>query len=127
MKKVIVIGSGGAGKSTFSRQMGDITGLPVVHLDLEYWRPGWVKTPKDEWNQKVTEMIARDEWIMDGNFGGTRELRAGSADTIVFLDIPRRVCIYRVCKRYLRFRGGNRPEMSEGCNEKLDLEFLLWI
>jgi len=114
MKKVIVIGSGGAGKSTFSRRLGEATGLPVIHLDAHFWRPNWEPTPKDEWKAKVGELLKGDEWIMDGNFGGTRELRMQAADTIIMLDFPRRVCMYRVVKRAFQFHGKKRPDMGEG-------------
>jgi adenylate kinase family enzyme len=127
MKKIIAIGSGGAGKSTFSRRLGLALDIPVIHLDQLYWRPNWEKTPKHEWEATVAELVKGDSWIMDGNFGGTREMRMQAADTIIFLDIPRRVCLYRVLKRAVLYRGRNRPDMAVGCNEKIDLEFLLWV
>ena len=71
MKRVLVIGSGGAGKSTFATRLGARLGLPVIHLDRVYWQPGWVETPKDEWLRKVEEMCAADAWVMDGNYSGT--------------------------------------------------------
>ena len=64
---------------------------------------------------------------MDGNFGGTREMRMQAADTIIFLDLPRRVCLYRILKRTLKYYGKSRPDMTEGCNERLDLEFIGWV
>ena len=127
MKRVVVIGSGGSGKSTFSTELGRATGLPVIHLDREYWRPGWEETPKDEWNVRVAELLAGESWIMDGNFGGTRETRMQAADTIIFLDLPRRVCLYRILKRTIIYYGRSRPDMTEGCNERLDLEFIGWV
>lgn len=71
MRRVLVIGCGGAGKSTLARQLGEATGLPVIHLDAHYWRPGWVETPKETWRAAVDELIAADAWIMDGNYSGT--------------------------------------------------------
>lgn len=127
MRRVVVVGSGGSGKSTFSTELGRITGLPVIHLDREYWRPGWEETPKDEWNARVAELLAGESWIMDGNFGGTREMRMRAADTIIFLDLPRRVCLYRILKRTLRYYGKSRPDMTNGCNERLDLEYIGWV
>lgn len=127
MKKVIVIGSGGSGKSTFSNQLGEVTGIEVIHLDREYWRPNWEKTPVDEWEAGVTAMLERDSWIMDGKYGGSREMRMRAADTIVFLDLPRYVCLYRILKRTIKYYGRSRPDMAEGCDERFDLEFLLWI
>lgn len=127
MKRVLIIGSGGAGKSTLARRLGEKTGIEVIHLDRLYWQPGWVKTPAEEWSKTVASELEKDSWIMDGNFGGTFEMRAEAADTIIFLEISRWRCLYRVIKRRLTYRRTNRPDMAEGCNEKIDLEFLLWI
>lgn len=127
MKRIVVIGSGGSGKSTFSRRLGEVTGLPVVHLDRLYWHPGWVKTEESKWKEILEREIAKPQWIMDGNFGGTREMRMAAADTIIILDLPRRVCLYRILKRTLIYRGGSRPDMAEGCHERFDLEFIFWV
>jgi adenylate kinase family enzyme len=127
MKRVVVIGSGGSGKSIFSRQLGEITGLPVVHLDALFWRPNWTRTPDDEWVDTIRREIAKPEWIMDGNFGGTREMRMQAADTVIMLDLPRWLCMYRITRRMLQYGGRRRPDMAEGCREKLDLEFIAWV
>lgn len=127
MKRVIIIGSGGAGKSTLARRLGHATGIDVIHLDSLFWRPNWTPTPKEEWVEKVAELIDRDSWIIDGNFGGTRELRMAACDTIIWVDTPRSVCLYRALKRVLKYRNRSRPDMADGCNEKLDLDFLRWI
>ncbi|MCY7348255.1 MAG: DNA topology modulation protein [Pyrinomonadaceae bacterium] len=121
------MGSGGAGKSTFSRRLGEITGIEVFHLDKLYWRAGWIEPPKDEWRQTVEGYLKKESWIMDGNFGGTMDLRLAACDTAILLDLPRSVCLYRVLKRRLKYRNTNRPDMSEGCHEKIDYEFLKWI
>ena len=127
MRRVSVIGSGGAGKSTLARQLGEITGLPVIHLDRLFWKPGWTETPKAEWREMVEDLVKGDEWIIDGNFGGTMEIRLAAADTVVFLDFPRVLCTYRAVKRAITFRNKTRPDMGPGCNEKFDLEFLRWV
>src|SRR5829696_8792386 len=116
MRRVSIIGSGGAGKSTLARQLGDITGLPVIHLDREFWRPGWKETPKPEWKNRVEKLVKGDEWIIDGNFGGTMEIRLAAADTVVFLDFPRVLCTFRAIKRAVAFRNRTRPDMGPGCN-----------
>lgn len=127
MKRVLVIGSGGAGKSTFARRLGERLGLPVVHLDAHFWRPGWVETPKDEWRQTVDELCAREAWVMDGNFSGTLVQRLAACDTVIFLDMPRAVCVWRALKRWFMYRNVRRPDMAEGCGEKFDLKFLHWV
>ena len=127
MRKVLVIGPGGAGKSTFARQLGEALDIKVNHLDSAYWRSGWSKPSEDEWEQTVTQLVSGDAWILDGNFGGTLELRLKHCDTIIFLDMSRLLCLWRVVKRRLLYRNRSRPDMAEGCNEKLDLDFILWV
>jgi adenylate kinase family enzyme len=127
MKRILVIGSGGAGKSTFARRLGKILNIEVVHLDSLYWRPGWAETPKQEWKKTVEDIIARDSWIIDGNYSGTLELRFEACDTVIFLDIERMICLWRVIKRAVEYRNRNRPDMAEGCPERINLEFMLWV
>lgn len=127
MRKVLVIGSGGAGKSTFARRLGQVTGLEVIHLDSVYWHPGCVETPKDVWRETVGELLRRDSWIIDGNYSGTLAQRVAACDTVIFLDTPRAVCLWRVLKRWVLHRNGGRPDMGEGCREKLNFEFIRWV
>jgi adenylate kinase family enzyme len=127
MRKVLVIGSGGAGKSTFAERLGERTGLPVIHLDSLFWRAGWKETPRDVWAARVDELLKGDEWIMDGNYGGTMERRLAACDTVVFLDLPRTLCLWRVVLRSLRYRGRTRPDMAEGCDERMTWEFVRWV
>lgn len=127
MKRIVIIGSGGAGKSTLAKILGEILKIEVLHLDKLYWQAGWIEPPKAEWEQRVAEILKKDSWILDGNFGGTMEMRLTRCDTAIFLDLPRTVCLYRVLKRRFKYRNTNRPDMTEGCHEKVDLEFLEWI
>ncbi len=127
MKRVLVIGSGGAGKSSFAIRLAERTGLPLIHLDAEFWKPDRVETPKDEWAAKVEALVSRERWIMDGNFGGTMERRIAACDTVIFLDISRWLCLWRVITRRMRHQGRARPDMTPGCHEKLDASFLWWI
>lgn len=127
MKRVLVIGSGGSGKTAVARRLAERTGLPLVHLDALYWRPGWVPTPADEWRATVQQLVTADAWIMDGNYGGTLDLRLEACDTVVFLDLPRIVCLWRVLKRQLRYLGRVRPDLPPGCRERLSWDFLAWI
>lgn len=127
MKKVLVIGAGGAGKSTFARRLGAALRLEVIHLDRHYWRPGWVEPSKDEWRQLVAELCQREAWVMDGNYSGTLAERLAACDTVVFLDLPRTLCLWRVLKRRVVYRAGRRPDMAPGCPERFSLEFMLWV
>lgn len=127
MKRVLVIGPGGSGKSTFARRLGQILGIEVKHLDSFYWRSGWTKPSNEDWIKTVNDLISRDSWIIDGNFGGTLPLRVERCDTVIFLDMPRLLCLWRITKRRITYRKRSRPDMAEGCHEKLDLEFIRWV
>lgn len=129
MKKILVIGSPGAGKSTFARRLGEKTGLKVIHLDRLYWKPNWVETAdKDEWKAVLEKILAGESWIIDGNYSNTIEMRVEKCDTVIFLDMPPALCVYRVLKRFALYRNkGNRPDMADGCEEKLDWEFIKFI
>ena len=126
-KRIMVVGSGGAGKSTFSRALGEITKLPVIHLDYHNWRPGWVPTPTQEWRAQVENLAAGEEWIIDGNYGGTLATRVKRCDAIVFFDFNRFTCLWGVVKRFFFQRGKPRPDMGEGCPERLDWAFIRWV
>ena len=126
--RILIIGSGGSGKSTLARQLAERTGLPLVHLDALYWHPGWVETSHDEWDRVVAELVSRDRWIMDGNYGRTMVQRLTACDTVIFLDLPSLTCVWRILKRGWQYRGRNRPDLSEGCPEQVpSLDFVLWV
>lgn len=127
MRRIAVIGCGGAGKSTLSRELGRRLDLPVVHLDTHYWNAGWIATPRERWRLVHHELIAAERWIIDGNFADTMEARLSRADTALFLDYPRRVCLTRIARRVVRYRGRTRPDLPDGCPEGVDLEFLRWV
>jgi adenylate kinase family enzyme len=126
-QRILVLGSGGSGKSTLARQLGDRLGLPVVHLDIHYWSYGWKPTPEGEWQQRVQQLAQGERWVMDGNFSGSLGIRLARCDAAVFLDVSRWVCVRSVLARWLRYRFAQRPDLPEGCPEKLDLDFLGWV
>ncbi|MEV7226429.1 MULTISPECIES: adenylate kinase [Polymorphospora] len=127
MRRILVVGSGGAGKSTLARQLGERLELPVVHLDRHYWQPGWVATEPDRWRATVGRLAAADAWVMDGNYGSTLDLRLPRADLLVLCDLPRPVCLWAVIRRRWRFRATGRPDLHPGCPERLTPAFLRWI
>lgn len=127
MKRIMIIGSGGSGKSTFSSKLSEALGLPLYHLDAYYWKPGWIATPKQEWDEFLRELIQNDEWIIDGNYNRTIDIRILRADTIIFFDLPPWVTTYRIIKRRIKYHGRTRPDLNEGCPEQLDWEFIKWV
>lgn len=113
MKRVVVVGAGGSGKSTFARRLGEATRLPVVHLDQLAFRPGWVSVPKDEWSALQEDLVACDEWIIDGNRESTVPIRLRRCDTVIFLDYPRVLSSFRALKR---------PAILDGCGHMAPVE-----
>ena len=127
MERIVIIGCGGAGKSTLARQLGEKLDIPVVHLDKLFWRPGWVQVSKEEFDKLHREALAREKWIMDGNFDRTMAERITRSDTVIYLDFSRFACLMGVLKRVFTTYGKVRPDMSEGCPERIDWEFLKWV
>ena len=127
MERVMIMGCSGSGKSTLSTKLGQILNLPIIHLDKHYWRPDWVSTPDEEWHRIAQELTMEDKWIIDGNYSGTMDIRVKRADLIIYLDMSRWLCLYRVIKRRIIYHNKTRPDMHEGCLEKIDLEFLQWV
>ena len=125
MKRIVVIGSGGSGKSTFSTLLGKELSLPVHHLDQLYWKPNWVKTPQDDWLNIQKSLCESEHWIIDGNYQSTLDIRFEACDTVIFLDVNRYTCIYRVLKR--TFLSTERPDLAEGCDARFDIGFIKFL
>ena len=126
MERVLVIGSPGAGKSTLATAIARRTGLPLIHLDRHHWRAGWVEADKTEWEPQVAALSAGERWVIDGNYAGTLAARLARADTVIWLDFPVWLCVWRVLRRAVQYRGKTRPDMADGCAERLDWEFLVY-
>jgi adenylate kinase family enzyme len=114
--RVLVIGMAGSGKSTFSLALSAETGLPVLHLDLHYWKPGWVKPSDSEWRETQRRLLAGEAWIADGNYYETLDVQLARAETVILLDTPWWTCAGRAFRRGLRKPGG---EMPEGCEDSV--------
>ncbi|GAB5554065.1 MAG: DNA topology modulation protein [Saprospiraceae bacterium] len=127
MQRVLIIGCGGAGKSTLAKKIAKSTNLPLIHLDQHYWRPNWVEPSSKTWYKQVAGLIKLDAWIMDGNYGGTMDQRIVLADTIIFMDYPTWRCLFRVLKRTIIYWRRSRPDMTEGCPERFSWDFLHYI
>jgi len=125
MRKVIVIGCPGAGKSTFARALHEKSGLSICHLDLLYWNSDRTTVPKSVFTQRLLEVLNRDSWIIDGNYDSTMEMRMQYSDTVFFLDYPLDVCLEGVRSR----KGKERLDMPwvEESNEAEDEEFISFI
>lgn len=126
-KRILLIGCGGAGKSTLARRLGEETGLPVVHLDKLYWTDEWKHLDKDAFDRALEAELKKPEWIIDGNFARTLPRRLEVCDLVVYLDYSTRVCLWGAIRRILQNYGKTRPDMGANCPERFDPEFLKWI
>ena len=132
MRKVSIIGCAGAGKSTFAVELGSLLDLPVIHIDAVFWGPDWERPPPEEWQRRHRELLARDAWIMDGNYGGTMKERIGASEST--FGNPAGLVSFHLSFPGVQTgaqgqgRGRSRPDLHPGCMEKLpDGEFLKWI
>jgi adenylate kinase family enzyme len=127
VQRILVIGCSGSGKSMLAKVIAERHGLPLIHLDRCYWRPGWTAPSEAEWAADIERLIAEPAWVMDGNYSGTMPRRAELAEAIVFLDLPRWLCLLRVLRRAVLGYGRSRPDVAPGCPERFDWAFLKWI
>lgn len=127
MERIQIIGCSGAGKSTLARLLGEKTGLPVIHGDRLFWKSGWVESTKEEIDRKILDAVKENTWIFDGNYMRTLPRRLERCDLVIWLDFPTWFCIYRILKRYVCNLGRVRPDMPQGCPEKIDWDFVKWV
>lgn len=123
MQKVIVIGCPGSGKSTFSKALYHATGLPLYHLDMMYWNADGTKAPKYTFMERLNQVLGKESWIIDGNYGSTMELRMRFCDTIFFLDYPTDICIDGIQSR----KGRERTDIPCAMPEDEDNKFVDFI
>lgn len=128
MKRVLLVGSPGAGKSTFARKLSLITGLPIIHLDRYYndKKLGYVDD-EVKWTAFIAQLIAEDEWIIDGNYSGSLEMRLARADRVFVFEYPRWRALLGLARRRLEYHTNVRTDMPDGWRERLDLRFLIYV
>jgi adenylate kinase family enzyme len=124
-RRILVLGPCGSGKTCLTRELSNILDLPAVHLDAEFWHPGWISTPQPEWRSKVSSLIERDSWIMDGTYESTLDLRIPAAEAIIMVDRPRLSCIWGVVRRSLIYRNKPRPDAPP--DQPIDLAYLRYM
>ena len=127
--KIAIIGFSGCGKSTLARELGERYLAEVLHLDSVHFLPGWEERKLEEEQQIVSRfMDDHASWVIDGNYTKlSYDRRLEEADLIIMMLFDRFTCFRRVSSRYCRFKNRTRPDMAEGCNEKLDIDFALWV
>lgn len=127
--KTAIIGYSGSGKSTLARRIGEHDRAEVLHLDRVHFLPGWIERTRQEEQEIVKAFLdSRRDWVIDGNYSKlSYDRRMEEADRIILLLFNRFDCIRRVTKRYNAYKDMIRPDMAEGCSEKLDLEFAFWV
>ena len=123
MKKIIVIGCPGSGKSTLSKELHRRTGLPLYHLDMMYWNADRTNVEKNIFLERLSAVLEEDEWIIDGNYQSTLDLRMQECDTVIFLDYPLDVCLDGILER----RGKPRSDMPWVEPKQYDEEFIEFI
>ena len=126
-KRILIVGCGGAGKSTLARFMGKRFSIPVVHLDKLWWLPGWKERNCDDFDAMLKRELQKPCWIMDGNYLRTLPERLRYAELCIFLDIDAETCMDSVYERARVYAGKNRPDMPEGCTETVHEDFAEWI
>ena len=127
MKKVIVIGNCGSGKSTFSVALAKATNLPLIHLDKLGWHGNFERVSKHEFDKMLCDELNKERWIIDGNYNRTIQQRLEKCDTVFYFDLPVIVCLLSVIKRYFKYRKNARPDMADNCKDKIDLRFYWFI
>ena len=127
MQRILVIGSPGAGKSTLASRLAGRLNLPLIHLDREYFGPGWTMPSKEQWRERVKALAAQPAWVMDGNYASTFDLRVPRATAIIWLDLPRWKCSLSVLWRVVRNYGRPRPDLGTAGPERFDWSFMRWI
>lgn len=127
IKRIAIIGNAGSGKSTLTQKLHAITQLPVYYLDQYYWKPGWVRTDPDEYKRVHDAICDKQDWIIDGINLRVMEYRIQKADMVIFLDMPRYLCFWRIFKRTFAHYGKETVSSPKGCPERFNWEFIKFL
>ncbi|MFI4973487.1 MAG: hypothetical protein ACHP84_02995 [Caulobacterales bacterium] len=127
MRRIAIVGCSGGGKSALAVRLGERLGVPVIHVDALFWKPGWTESGTDEFRAKLAAAVTGEAWIADGNFPTNADVHFPLADTIIWVDQPRLKCLRRAVQRALFWFGRARPDLAPGCPEQIDLKFWAYI
>ena len=115
----MIVGQPGSGKSSLALRLGEVTGLPVIHIDRIHWQPGWIERSKAEKTRLCLQAEAGERWIFEGGHSRTWPSRLARADLLVWIDRPLGLRLWRVLRRAFTQLGQTRPDMADGCPERL--------
>ena len=126
--KIAIIGFSGTGKSTLARKLSRFYSIPVLHLDACHFKPNWIERTDEDMTSIVSDFLFKEkDWVIEGNYIRICKERFQEADLIIYLAYNRFACLKNVVHRYKTYKNTSRPDMAEGCKEKLDKEFLYWV
>lgn len=126
IKRIAIIGNAGSGKSTLARKLHQILHIPLYHLDQYFWKPHWTHPNIDEYKVIHDTLCDQEVWIIDGMNLKFLDYRASKAEVIIFLDIPRYICLWRIFKRTIKYYGKETPSSAQKCPERFDWKFVKW-
>ena len=127
--KIAIIGYSGSGKSTLAETLAKHYDVPLLYLDKVQWLPDWKEQTRENKDRIIKDFLdTHTDWVIDGTYSRfSFERRMDEADQIIFMNFNRLSCLYRAVKRYHQYKGRTRASITEGCNEKIDIDFIYWI
>ena len=124
---IMIVGCAGSGKSTLAKELGKIAVLQVIHMDRIQWKPYWVTRNQEEMNLLIEKAVKSDGWVFEGNNSASYHLRAPKAHLLIWLDIPRSICLRRAILRTLKNYYKQREDLPKGCYERFSWDFMKWV